>query len=392
MTRPTHAQPKTVVVLGSTGSVGTQTLDVLRTMGACARVVGLSGGSRWESLAAQVREFRPDVVSVADEADAGRLADAVDGCGAEVLWGPEGLWSLACWDGADVVVSAVSGAAGLPAAVAALEAGKVLALANKEAMVMFGPALMRLADEAGGAILPVDSEHSALFQLLRGIPVDEIDRIVLTASGGPFRGMSRDELARVTPEEALRHPTWQMGRKITVDSATLVNKALEIIEARWLFGLPADRIGVLIHPQSIVHCLVELVDGSVLAHMGAPDMRLPIQYALSYPARVAGPAPRLDLSRLGSLEFHEPDLEAFPALALGYRAAREGGTSGAVLSAANEEAVCAFLEGRVDLPGIVDVVAEVMNRHTVQPDAGLEAVMAADRWAREEARHCLHRP
>ncbi|NLW50800.1 MAG: 1-deoxy-D-xylulose-5-phosphate reductoisomerase [Candidatus Brocadiaceae bacterium] len=386
------AAARNVVVLGSTGSVGSQALSVVRSMGGRVRVVGLSGGSRWRDLAAQAREFGVEAVSVADREDALRLRDALDGCGTEVLWGAEGLRRLAGWGGADVVLSAVSGGVGLPAAVAALEAGKTLALANKEAMVMFGPALMALAREGGGAILPVDSEHSALFQLLRSVPPEEVARIVLTASGGPFRGMTRSELTRVTAEDALRHPTWQMGRKITVDSATLMNKALEIIEARWLFGLPADRIGVVIHPQSVVHCLVELVDGSVLAHMGAPDMRLPIQYALSYPERTAGPVERLDLARLGGLEFCEPDFATFPALALGYRVAREGGTSGAVLSAANEVAVAAFLNGEVSLPGVVDVVEDVMDRHSVEPAAGLAAVMAADRWAREEAQSCLHRP
>jgi len=390
--RPAQAKRKNVAILGSTGSVGTQTLDVVRSLPRRFRVVGLAAGSRWEALAEQVREFRPEAVAVREQASARLLAQAVDGCGTQVLWGADGLRRLASWQGADVVVSAVSGAAGLPAAVAALEAGKALALANKEAMVMGGPQLVRLAGETGGTILPVDSEHSALFQLLRGVQPQEVHRVVLTASGGPFHGMSREELARVTPRDALRHPTWQMGEKITVDSATLMNKALEIIEARWLFGLPADRIGVLIHPQSVVHCLVELVDGSVLAHMGAPDMRLPIQYALNYPERAPGPAQRLDLGRLGALEFFEPDFDAFPALDLGYRAARKGGTSGAVLSAANEVGVSAFLEGRIGLPDIVETVREVLDRHTVEPEAGLEAVMAADRWAREEAERCLPRP
>jgi len=389
---PAQAKRKNVAILGSTGSVGTQTLDVVRSLPRRFRVVGLAAGSRWEALAEQVREFRPEAVAVREQASARLLAQAVDGCGTQVLWGADGLRRLASWQGADVVVSAVSGAAGLPAAVAALEAGKALALANKEAMVMGGPQLVRLAGETGGTILPVDSEHSALFQLLRGVQPQEVHRVVLTASGGPFHGMSREELARVTPRDALRHPTWQMGEKITVDSATLMNKALEIIEARWLFGLPADRIGVLIHPQSVVHCLVELVDGSVLAHMGAPDMRLPIQYALNYPERAPGPAQRLDLGRLGALEFFEPDFDAFPALDLGYRAARKGGTSGAVLSAANEVGVSAFLEGRIGLPDIVETVREVLDRHTVEPEAGLEAVMAADRWAREEAERCLPRP
>lgn len=383
--------PRKVAVLGCTGSVGTQTLDVVRCMPDSLRVAALAGGTRWELLAEQAREFGPEAVAVGDRGDASLLARALDGSGAEVLHGEDGLRRLASWDGVDVVVSALSGAAGLPAAVAALEAGKTLALANKEAMVMCGPALRRLARERGATILPVDSEHSALFQLLQTVPPEQVERIVLTASGGPFHGMRREELAGVTREDALRHPTWQMGPKITVDSATLMNKALEVVEARWLFDLPADRIGVLMHPQSVIHCLVELVDGSVLAHMGVPDMRLPIQYALRYPERVPGPAGRLSLGDVGRLEFSEPDFEAFPALKLGYLVARSGGTSGAVLSAANEVAVEAFLEGRIGFPGIAELAREVLERHTAAPETTVEAALAADRWAREEAHRCLVR-
>jgi 1-deoxy-D-xylulose-5-phosphate reductoisomerase len=388
----TASPAKNVVVLGSTGSVGTQALDVVRCHPGRFRILGLSGGSRWEALARQAAEFRPEVAAIADPDAAEKLAGCLNGLGVQVLSGPESLELLAAWDGADIVLSAVSGAAGLPAALAALRSGKTLALANKEAMVLGGPLLMDLASRTGAVIVPVDSEHSALFQLLRGLPREEVSRVVLTASGGPFCGLTPAELERVTPEDALRHPTWNMGRKITVDCATLMNKALEVIEARWLFDLPPDRIGVLIHPQSVIHCLVELVDGSVLAHMGAPDMRLPIQYALGYPERRPGPAARLDLGRVGALEFREPDAEAFPALALGYRVAETGGTAGAVLSGANEVAVEAFLAGRIRFTDVVRVVRAVLDRHRVVPQVTFEAALAADRWAREEAEHCLELP
>ncbi len=384
-----QASPKRIIVLGSTGSVGTQALDVVRAQPDRFRVVGLSGRSKWELLAEQAKEFRPEVAGVEDAATAAELSKKLNGQGVTVLHGVDTLGRLAAWEGADLVVSAVSGGAGLPAAIAALEAGRTLALANKEAIVMCGPRLIELAREHGAAILPVDSEHSAIFQLLRGVERDEVARVTLTASGGPFRGRSRRELAKVTPEEALRHPTWRMGSKITIDSATLMNKALEIIEARYLFDLPPEKIGVLVHPQSIIHCMVELVDGSVLAHMGVPDMRLPIQYALSYPDRLPSPVSRLDLTQLSGLEFREPDHEAFPALKLGYRVAETGGTSGAVLSAANEEAVAAFLDGQIAFTDITSVVEAVLDRHETQQNATFEAALAADEWAREEAQRCL---
>jgi 1-deoxy-D-xylulose-5-phosphate reductoisomerase len=380
---------KSIVVLGSTGSVGRQTLDVVRAMRDRFRVVGLSGHSQWDVLARQIKEFGAEVAAVTNGTDTGRLVDELNGHDVELLTGQEGLRRLAGWDGVDVVVSAVSGNAGLPAAVAALQSGTTLALANKEAVVMGGPLLAELAAESGATILPVDSEHSALFQLLAAVDPAEVSKIILTASGGPFYGRRSEDLAQVSPEEALRHPVWQMGKKITVDSATLMNKALEVIEARWLFDVPPDRISVLIHPQSVVHCLVELADGSVLAHMGAPDMRLPIKYALTYPARVPGAVKPLDLAQVGMLEFYEPDFDAFPALGLGYRVARAAGTSGAVMSAANEEAVSAFLAGRARFTDIVRLVEMVLDAHDVRANPGLDDLMAADRWAREEAARCL---
>ncbi|MGD2173861.1 MAG: 1-deoxy-D-xylulose-5-phosphate reductoisomerase [Candidatus Brocadiaceae bacterium] len=380
---------KNVVILGSTGSVGTQTVDVIRSMPGRFRVLGLSGHSHWELLARQVEELEPEVAVMTDPAGSERLAEALGRRDVQVLSGSEGLVRLATWDGADVVVSAVSGGAGIPAAVATLESGRRLALANKESLVTCGSLLMELARRNSVTILPVDSEHSALFQLLEGLPPESVQRVVLTASGGPFYGRSRAELARVTPQEALQHPTWRMGRKITIDSATLMNKALEIIEARWLFGLPAEAIGVVIHPQSIVHCIVELVDGTSLAHMGAPDMRLPIQYALSYPERTGGAADRLNLAEVGRLDFDEPDVERFPALKLGYRVARQGGTSGAVLSAADEVAVAAFLSDEIGFTDIITVVERTLDRHAVQPVRCVEDALEADRWAREEAKSCL---
>ena len=383
-----RASAKNIVVLGSTGSVGTQTLDVVRAMPESFRVVGLSSNRQWELLARQVEEFRPQAAAICDERHARDLARAVNGSGVELLSGPGSLTDLAAWDGADVVVSAVSGGAGLPAAVAAIEGGKALALANKESLVMGGPMLVDLAARHQTPILPVDSEHSAIFQLLQEVPREQVARIILTASGGPFRDWSREQMDQVTPEQALAHPTWRMGRKITIDSATLMNKALEIIEARWLFGLPADRVSVLVHPQSIIHGMVELVDGSLLAHMGRPDMRMPIQYALSYPERAEGRCQRLDLAKVGRLEFAEPDMDLFPALRLGYRVAEQGGTSGAVLNAANETAVERFLAGRIGFTRIVEVVEAVLARHAVVAHPGFDEVMAADKWAREEAESC----
>jgi 1-deoxy-D-xylulose-5-phosphate reductoisomerase len=284
----------------------------------------------------------------------------------------------------DRVVSAIVGAAGLRSTVAALEAGKTVALANKETLVMAGPLVMRLAAERGAVLLPVDSEHSAIHQALRSGTADEVVRVILTASGGPFRTASRESLETVTPQEALRHPTWSMGPKITIDSATMMNKALELIEARWLFDLPADKLAVVVHPQSVVHSMVEFVDGSVIAQLSPPDMKLPIQYALSHPRRLDGPARRLDF-RLGMrLDFEPPDPVRFPSLRLGHEAAARGGTAGAVLNAANEEAVGAFLAGRMRFTGIADVCARVLEGHAYQADPSLDDIRRLDAWARQE--------
>jgi len=389
----TDTGTKNVVVLGSTGSVGRQALDVIRGMTDRFRIVGLAANSRWEDLARQVEEFRPRAVSLGRADAAARLKDALGrkaGLGAvDVLVGEEGLRALASREDVEVVLSAVSGAAGLPAAVAALESGKRLALANKEPVVMCGHILMDMARRGEGTIVPVDSEHSALFQLLQGPAARDVRRMVLTASGGPFRDFTAEQLARVTPEDALKHPKWRMGPKITIDSATLMNKALEIVEARWLFDVPVDRIRVLVHPQCIIHGILELVDGTTLAYMAPPDLRLPIRYALTYPGRAECVNGTVDLFALGKLELYEPDYEVWRALSLGFRVGRTGGTCGAVFSAANETAVRAFLDGRIAFPDIVRLVETVLDRHEVTDAPALDAVLAADAWARKEAESCL---
>ncbi len=388
----TEEGKKTVVVLGSTGSVGRSTLAVIRSMPERLEVLALGAGSQWQQLARQIEEFKPGAAALADARHRSSFERAVGETDVKLFFGPEGICELAALPEADVVMSAVSGWAGFPAAVAALKRGGVLALANKEALVVGGEILLALARSHGGTILPVDSEHSAIMQAMRGGRPEEIARVIITASGGPFRGMPNEELERVTPEQALRHPTWRMGRKVTIDSATLMNKAMEIVEARWLFGLKPDRIEVLIHPQSVIHSLVEFVDGSVLAQLGVPDMRLPIQFALTYPERVDGQVQRLDLAQVGRLELFKADTEEFPALALGYEVARAGGTSGAVLNAANEFAVEAFLKGKLAFTQIVPLVEEVLGRHQVVEGPGMEELTQADKWARQEAQRCSESP
>jgi 1-deoxy-D-xylulose-5-phosphate reductoisomerase len=357
-----------VVLVGATGSIGRSTLDVLRSLGPAARLVGAFAGSNAEGLAAVVREFGPRYSA----AIGGGPGDPID----EAVKDPE----------TTVVVSAASGAAGLPASLAAVRHGKRLALANKESMVMAGPLLLREAARTGAAIVPVDSEHSAIFQALQAGRREEVRRVILTASGGPFRTWPMERIALARPEDALRHPTWAMGKKITIDSATLMNKALELVEAHWLFGLAPEQIEVVVHPQSIVHGMVEFVDGSVVAQMGKPDMRLPIRYAISWPER-RGPAfAPFDVRDFASLTFEAPDRERFPALALGEEAVRLGGTAGAVLNAANEVAVGRFLAGEIPFPAIAGTAAAVLRRAPVVPDPDLDDIRAADRAAREDAR------
>jgi 1-deoxy-D-xylulose-5-phosphate reductoisomerase len=377
-----------VVILGSTGSIGRAALDVVEALGGGYRVVALAARDSVELLADQVRRFSPPYVSVNTDAARQRLLDLTGSLpGTDVLVGA--ATELARLPEADIVLLAMVGAVGLEPAVAAVTAGKRLALANKEALVMAGHLVTQAAAAHGAELLPVDSEHSAVFQALHAGRHEEIDHIVLTASGGPFYRLPADRLAGVTPEQALAHPTWQMGPKVTIDSATLMNKALEIIEARWLFDLRADQIEVMVHPQSIVHSVVAFVDGSSIAQLGVPDMQTPIQYALTYPSRQRGLSAMLDLAAAASLTFERPDMDRFPALRLGFHVAATGGTSGAVLNAANEVAVAAFREGRLRFDQIVNVVQQTLDRHTVTARPDLAAVLEADAWARKVAHECL---
>jgi 1-deoxy-D-xylulose-5-phosphate reductoisomerase len=378
-----------VAVLGSTGSVGVQALDLIARFPGRFEVVALAAGRNAELLARQIEIHRPRLAAIEAVDTGGLLETAARRARCELVTGRDGLLQAASCPAADVVVAAVVGAAGLPATHAALKAGKTVALANKESLVMAGELLREVARASGALLLPVDSEHSAVHQCLRGARREDIGRVVLTASGGPFRTTPLEELARVTPEQALRHPVWDMGRKISIDSATLMNKGLEVIEARWLFDLEADRLGVVLHPQSLVHSMVEMVDGSVLCQMGVPDMRGPIQYALGYPERFEGPVRPPDLTRLSPLEFFPVDRKRFPSLDLAFDALREGGTTPAVLNAANEVAVQAFLSRRLDFPGIPSLVGKVLGRHRPSPVTSLETVLQADAWSRGVAEEIL---
>jgi 1-deoxy-D-xylulose-5-phosphate reductoisomerase len=374
-----------VVVLGSTGSIGQSALDVIDYDGGKRlKAWGLSAFCRWQTLAEQAAALRPRFVAVADPALTGELEQALAGTGVEVLGGEAGIIRMVQDPETDRVLSAIVGAVGLRGTWAALEAGKIVALANKETLVVAGPLVMELARSRGTKILPVDSEHSAIFQALQAGAAREVRRVILTSSGGPFRGRTRKELVGVTPEEASRHPTWQMGPKITIDSATLMNKALEVIEARWLFDLEPDQIEVVIHPESVIHSMVEFVDGSVIAQLSPPDMRLPIQYALTYPERVPAPCPRLDLKEAFGLHFEPPDSETFPSLELGFEVMRRGGTSGAALNAANEAAVARFLRGEIGFLDIARACRAALEHHTYDPRPALDDLWDVDQWARRE--------
>ena len=373
-----------VVILGSTGSIGTNCLDVIRALGDRLEVVGLSAHANWELLFAQATEHEPRWIAISDRDLAKTINRTLPPSVTRLLEGETGIMEMVTAPDVDIVVTAIVGAAGLAGTWAALEAGKTVAVANKETLVMAGPLVMDLASRTGGRVLPVDSEHSAIFQAMRAGQPADVERVVLTGSGGPFRGKSAEELRSVSSAEALRHPTWRMGPKITIDSATLMNKALEVIEARWLFGLEPERIDVVIHPESIVHSFVEFNDGAVVAQLSPPDMRLPIQYALTYPERVPGPARRLDWRELKALHFEQVDYETFPALQLGYEVARRGGTCGAVLSAANEAAVNRFLAEDLRFLDIPKVCREVLAQHNYSARPTLTELVAADRWARQE--------
>ncbi len=383
--------PRGIAILGSTGSIGRNALRVIDALGPDYEVVGLSAHSSVELLAEQTRRYKPRYVAVSNGDYAEQFRDLMDGWDGEILTGPESLVGLAQAGGVETVLTAVVGAAGLPSVLAAARAGKRLAIANKEPLVVAGELLTRIARESRSALLPVDSEHSAVFQAMQSGTVSEVRKILLTGSGGPFRGASPEDLEQVTREQALEHPTWQMGPKITIDSATLMNKALEVIEARWLFDVPVDKIEVLIHPESIVHSLVEFVDGSVMAQLGEPDMCLPIQYALTYPKRVAGLSKPLRLEEIGRLHFERPESETFRALKLAYEVSRAGGTAPAVFNAANEAAVEAFLAGRIRFVQIVELIEHCLDAHEVRRASALEELLEADAWARAQVRSRLGR-
>ncbi len=372
-----------VAILGSTGSIGQNALSVVDAHRERLSVVALAAGENADLLAAQIAKYRPAIVSMATGAGADRLRLAASGV--RIASGRDGLVEVATAPDADIVLCASSGTEALEAVLAAIERKKTIALANKEVLVMAGGIVMDAARRHGVTILPVDSEHNAIHQCLHGRGQREIRRLILTASGGPFRGRSASELEGVTADQALNHPTWRMGRKITVDSATLMNKGLEVIEAHWLFGVAADQIDVVVHPQSVVHSMVELTDGSVIAQLGVTDMRLPIQYAFSYPERWSAALPSLDLVGAGRLDFHTPDTQAFPCLALAYRALLAERSLPVVLNAANEVAVARFLDGRLAFPAIAQVIEQTMAAHKPAEVNTLAAVRAVDAWAREQA-------
>jgi len=384
--------PKTgrrrVAVLGATGSIGTSTLDVIQSLPDRLQVFGLSIHRSVDELDALIEKYRPEFVACTG--DSAPRTQSV-GLGPTFVRGPSAVEQLARHPDVDIVLSAIAGAAGLRGSWAALEAGKPLALANKETLVVAGPLVMQLAERNRCPLLPVDSEHSAIFQIIHERGISEVERIVLTASGGPFRGRTQRQLGDVTIEQALNHPTWKMGRKITIDSATLMNKALEIVEARWLFGLAPEQIEVVIHPESIVHSFVEFRDGSVLAQLSPPDMRLPIQYALMYPDRVPGPTRRLDWAGLRNLSFEQPDRATFGALDLGFEVARRGGTAGAALNAANEAAVARFLAGTMRFLDITPACRDVVASHPFDAEPTLDGLFAVDAWARQEIEHWKQR-
>lgn len=369
-----------ISILGSTGSIGTQTLEVVREIGGIG-VKALTAGKNIDMLEAQAREFKPELVCVMDKEKASELKNRLSGTGTEVLAGMEGLIAAAALPSADTVVNSVVGNIGLRPTVEAIKAGKDIALANKETLVTSGELIMRLIKENNVHMYPVDSEHSAIFQSLQGNDGNRIENIWLTASGGPFRG--RSDLSGVTLEDALHHPNWSMGKKITIDSATMMNKGLEVIEAKWLFNVDLDRIKVVVHPQSIVHSMVEYEDGAVIAQLGVPDMKVPIQYALTYPKRIKNSFPKLDFFERNTLTFEKPDMKVFRCLALAFEAIKTGGTMPAVLNAANEAAVAKFIDGRIGFTDIPLLIEKAMNAYTVKYDYTLDDVLEADAYARD---------
>jgi len=381
---------KKIVVLGSTGSIGVSTLDVIQHHRSAFEICALAAGRNMALLQQQMDRFKPRVVSVMDEQCAETLKVMIGSRSATtILFGPEGYREAASMQEADMVVSAMVGAAGLLPTLAAIEAGKDIALANKETMVMAGALVCEKAAQKGIRILPVDSEHSAIFQCLAGHDARTVRRIILTASGGPFRTWPAEEIADATPEQAFMHPTWKMGEKITIDSASMMNKGLEIIEAKWFFQVHIDQIAVHIHPQSVIHSMVEYRDGAVIAQLGNADMRIPIAYALSYPERLQRSEAGLNLLKAGPLEFFEPDADKFPNLKLACDAGRKGGTMPAVLNGANEIAVQAFIEKKIRFGDMPEVIKKVLDRHAMKRATSLEEILEADRWARQEAKQCI---
>ena len=389
---------KGVSILGSTGSIGVSALDLIERLNALQaaacdpggskgpfRVVALAAGGNADRLIEQVRHFEPQIACIGTEELARRVRDGIGATSTKVVWGPDGLSQVATLPEAEFVLAGIVGAAGLRPTYEAVRSGKTVGLANKEALVLAGDLMLEAARQAGAVLLPVDSEHNAIHQCLRGERIEEVRRLILTASGGPFFSRPDADLSSVTVQEALAHPTWVMGRKISIDSATLMNKALEVIEAHHLFGIDAARICVIVHPQSTIHSMVEFVDGSYVCQLGATDMRHPIQYALTYPDRIEAPLNALRLPELRPLSFAEPDLERFPCLGFGWRALGDGGTMPAVLNAANEVAVGEFLEGRIRFTDIASIIASVMEAHHPQAVSSLETVLEADAWAREAA-------
>lgn len=382
--------PKRVIILGSTGSIGRSALSVAESLPDEIEIVGLAAGSSWERLVDQVAQFRPRVAVLSDPVagEKARAAFRTDGAATELLIGADALVRLVKEYDADFVLAGIVGVAGLPATLAAVERGLTVGLANKESLVVAGRLMVEAAARSGAHLIPVDSEHSAIYQSLHSGRHEEIERIILTASGGPFRTWPLERMREATLSDALKHPTWDMGPKITIDSATMMNKALEIIEAKWLFDIDPDRIEVVIHPESIIHSMVAFRDGSVVAQLGSPDMRTPIQYALTYPRRLAGDCARVDFTKLGRMHFEPPDETRFPALRIGHEVACRGGTSGAAMNAANEAAVEGFRAGRLSFLEIADLVGDVTRRHPFENNPTIETLFRVDEWAREEVLRC----
>ena len=382
---------KKISLLGSTGSIGISSLQVIELNPDKYRVVALAAGRNIDLLLQQIEKFQPEAVAMLDEDLAERLKARLNNTGPNVYFGEDGFVRLATMDGVDTVISAMTGAAGLIPTYSAIEAGKDIALANKETMVMAGPLVMAQAKDRGISIIPIDSEHSAILQSLQGHPREDLNRIILTASGGPFKAWTLEEMKGVTPEQALKHPNWEMGKKISIDSATLMNKGLEIIEARWLFDLSIDQINIVIHPQSIIHSMVEYRDGSIMAQMGIPNMIIPISYALSFPHHLPTTLPQLKLDEIGGLSFEKPDLSRFSCLALAFRALETGGSMPAAMNGANEIAVESFLQGRIGFLQIPELIEKTMDVHQTFTLDTIEKVIEADGWARNKARALLER-